>query len=47
MTNVVHPMLAPNIKTVVENQEKGTDANKAKLSTKYLDKLFSKLDLSG
>ena len=30
--NIIPPMLAPKIKTVEENQEEGTDANKAKLS---------------
>ena len=40
-------MLAPKVKTIEENQEEGTDANKTKLSEEKLEKLFSKLDSSG
>ena len=38
--NIVPGMLAPKIKTNEDNQEKGTDANKAKSSKDKLEKLF-------
>ena len=47
LANIIPLMLAPIIKTNEENQEEGTDANKANLSEEKLELLFSKLDLSG
>ena len=40
-------MLEPKAKTIAENQEEVTNANKTKLGEENLEKLFSKLDLHG
>ena len=47
IASIIPPMLALKIKTFQENQRKGADANKAKLSEEKLQKLFSKLELCG